>query len=132
MKNAKARIKVARRCTLWRACRNPELMARNSGSGGSRVVFPSVDERHQIRAATTPAVVSELTQNGAAMPHAAITIPARAGPSARLTFKPTLLSATADWRRGRGTSSGTTACHAGMTSAAAVAREKAEHDQSAG
>jgi len=30
-------------------------MARNSGSGGSRVVFPSLDERHQIRAATTPA-----------------------------------------------------------------------------
>jgi len=68
--------------------------------------------------------VSAFTQNGAATPHAAMIKPASAGPTARLTLRPTLFKATAGCRCSLGTSCGTIDCHAGMISAAAAAARK--------
>jgi hypothetical protein len=60
------------------------------------------------------------SQNGAAIPIAAMITPASAGPMLRLTLIPALFNANADRKSDFGTSCGRIACQAGATSAAPV------------
>src|SRR5262249_56576084 len=73
-----------------------------------------------MSAAIIPRLATALSQNGAAIPKAAVITPPSAGPTARLTLNPTLLAAIAAYRSCLGTSRGTTACHAGAVSALAT------------
>jgi hypothetical protein len=77
-------------------------------------------DRHHTSAAMMPMLLMALSQNGMAMPDAAMISPPSAGPTARLMLMPTLLAATAGGRLCRGTRPGTMACHAGAVSAAAA------------
>src|ERR1700675_951222 len=86
------------------------------GSGGKRASL-RFGGRHPSRAAMTPRLLNALSQSGAAIPSVPATTPPSAGPTARLTFMPTLLAATAEDRSDFGTSSVTTACQAGAVTA---------------
>ena len=70
-------------------------------------------ERHRVDARTPPAA-----------PHAAITMPARNGPSARAALNWALLSVTAFNSRSRGTSSVTNDCQIGRVHAAGQTRQR--------
>jgi hypothetical protein len=66
----------------------------------------------------TARLLMALIQNGAAMPATATIMPPSAGPTARLTLKPTLFAATAGVNSCLGTSCGTIDCQAGAVIAA--------------
>src|SRR5262249_61077542 len=77
--------------------------------------------RHHTSAPIIPRLLMALIQNGAAIPMPAAMAPPSAGPTARLTLKPTLLAATAGGGSGLGTIRGTTACPAGGVEAPVAA-----------
>jgi hypothetical protein len=122
-KNATVRTRVDRKDALYRACRRPERMAWPNLSGGRRgpLFFGG---RQRISAPMTPTLLNAFTQKGAAMPNATTIRPPSAGPTARLTLIPTLFAAMALGSSGRGTSCGTTACHAGAVAALATVTMK--------
>src|ERR1700722_14974017 len=105
-------MSVAVRCGLYRAWRKPARTALPKRSGGRRA-RSFAGGRHPRSPAITPALLNASIQNGADIPKALTTIPPRAGPTARLTFTPALLSAIAGGRSALGTNRVTTACHGG-------------------
>ena len=109
-------MSVAVRWRLFLTWRHPMPRAERKRSGG-RPPAAAIVGRHQKRTAMTPSVLMALSQNGAARPERPITMPASAGPIARLMLMPTLLSEIAACRSSRGTSVGTMACQAGAMSA---------------
>ena len=130
-KNDAPRMSVARRCGLNRACRSPARMAPKNRSGGSSDSRAG-GGRHHTSAAITPAVATALIQNGAARLQTPMMTPASAGPTARLTLKPTLLRATACCKSGLGTSCDTIDCHVGAMSAAQTPSRNASSNRLAG
>ena len=95
-------------------------MALASRSAGNRRLRDTCG-RHQLNAPIVARLLHASSQKGAAMPNAAVTMPLRAGPIARLMLTPTLLEATAAGKSSRGTSIGTIACQAGASRALPVA-----------
>src|SRR5580700_351435 len=109
-------MSVALRCGLKRACRMPARTALAKCSGG-RCGAGLGAGRHHSRPAMTPTLLKASSQKGTAMPNVSMIAPPAAGPTARLTLIPTLLSATAAGRAAVGTNWLTTACHAGAVAA---------------
>src|SRR5262249_37246832 len=79
-----------------------------------------------------PRLLTALSQNGAAIPMAAVIAPPNAGPTARLTFMPALLAAIADGRSVRGTSCATIACQTGAVSAPTTPRRNVNASSTVG
>src|ERR1700684_2771578 len=109
----------------------PTRMALVTCSAGN-IVGRALGERQDHNAPITPTLLTAFTQNGAAMLDAAVITPLSAGPTARLTLMPTLFMATAAGRSSRGTSRGTTDCHAGAVTAEAASSRKMHSSRIAG
>ena len=88
--------------------------------------------RHQKITAITPRLLTASNQNGAAIPKARMTMPARAGPMTRLMLTPTLFAAEADESAGFGTSCGPIACQAGVSSAPRIPTRKMKSSSTLG
>ncbi len=104
------------------------LAKRSAGNCAVRLRFVF----HHASAPMVPALLAAFTQKGAAIPKLVATRPPSAGPSARLMLTPTLFIAIAGARSSRGTSCGTTDCHAGDVRAEPVSIRNVNTSSEAG